>query len=93
MKAAEAAIQAKEWGKAVQIVDVIQDLKTSGDFYGRIAAHYATTDELDVSFSLPQSQSPLLSDRIISRASDPVEHSPYKFSVDDVLAALLCFSM
>ncbi|VDP56144.1 unnamed protein product [Heligmosomoides polygyrus] len=45
--AAEAAIQAKEWGKAVQIVDVIQDLKTSGDFYGRIAAHYATTDELD----------------------------------------------
>ncbi|KAK6046896.1 hypothetical protein COOONC_15599 [Cooperia oncophora] len=47
VKAAEAAIQAKEWGKAVQIVDVIQDSQTSSDFYGRIAAHYATTEELD----------------------------------------------
>ncbi|WKY15558.1 hypothetical protein Q1695_000775 [Nippostrongylus brasiliensis] len=47
VKAAEAAIQAKEWSKAVQIVDVIQDSQVSNDFYGRIAAHYATTDELD----------------------------------------------
>ncbi|PIO75437.1 tetratricopeptide repeat protein [Teladorsagia circumcincta] len=47
VKAAEAAIQAKEWGKAVQIVDVIQDSHISSDFYGRIAAHYATTEELD----------------------------------------------
>ncbi|RCN32794.1 tetratricopeptide repeat protein, partial [Ancylostoma caninum] len=46
-KAAEAAIQAKEWSKAVQIVDVIQDSQVASDFYGRIAAHYATTDELD----------------------------------------------
>ncbi|KAK5969781.1 hypothetical protein GCK32_012196 [Trichostrongylus colubriformis] len=48
VKAAEAAIQAREWGKAVQIVDVIQDSQISSDFYGRIAAHYATTEELDV---------------------------------------------
>uniref|UniRef100_A0A0K0DN97 Intraflagellar transport protein 172 n=1 Tax=Angiostrongylus cantonensis TaxID=6313 RepID=A0A0K0DN97_ANGCA len=47
-KAAEAAIQAREWGKAVQIVDVIQDSTLSSDLYGRIAAHYAETDELDV---------------------------------------------
>ncbi|VDN19236.1 unnamed protein product [Cylicostephanus goldi] len=46
-KAAEAAIQAKEWSKAVQIADVIQDPQVSSDFYGRIAAHYATTEELD----------------------------------------------
>ncbi|VDM52610.1 unnamed protein product [Angiostrongylus costaricensis] len=46
-KAAEAAIQAREWGKAVQIVDVIQDSTLSSDLYGRIAAHYADTDELD----------------------------------------------
>nr|CDJ87483.1 intraflagellar transport protein 172 homolog [Haemonchus contortus] len=47
IKAAEAAIEAKEWGKALQIVDVIRDSQISSDFYGRIAAHYATTDELD----------------------------------------------
>ncbi|KAJ1353159.1 Intraflagellar transport protein osm-1 [Parelaphostrongylus tenuis] len=47
MKAAEAAIQAREWGKAVQIVDVIQNSQLSSDLYGRIAAHYADTDELD----------------------------------------------
>ncbi|CAJ0597757.1 unnamed protein product [Cylicocyclus nassatus] len=48
IKAAEAAIQAKEWRKAVEIADVIQDQQVSIGFYKRIASFYATADELDI---------------------------------------------
>ncbi|CAJ0935299.1 unnamed protein product, partial [Mesorhabditis belari] len=46
-KAVEAAIRAKEWSKAVQIVDVIQDTERSHLFYGQIAEHYASVGEFD----------------------------------------------
>ncbi|CAJ0583687.1 unnamed protein product, partial [Mesorhabditis spiculigera] len=46
-KAVEAAIKAKEWSKAVQIVDVIQDTERSHTYYGQIAEHYASIGEFD----------------------------------------------
>ncbi|CAI5455003.1 unnamed protein product [Caenorhabditis angaria] len=46
-KAVDAAIRAKEWSKAVHIVDVIQDQNVSKQYYGKIADHYAGVGEFD----------------------------------------------
>ncbi|CAI4221536.1 unnamed protein product [Auanema sp. JU1783] len=47
LKAVEAAMNAQEWSKAVQIVDVIQDEATSKTYYGKIAEYYAGIGDLE----------------------------------------------
>ena len=48
MKAVEAAIQSRQWNKAIQILQVIQDPQVSGRYYKRIAVHYASIAEYEV---------------------------------------------
>lgn len=52
-KAVEAAIKAKEWNKAVQIVDSITDGTLGNKYYGAIADHYASQGDYDVRIGSP----------------------------------------
>uniref|UniRef100_A0A1I7TZF2 WD_REPEATS_REGION domain-containing protein n=1 Tax=Caenorhabditis tropicalis TaxID=1561998 RepID=A0A1I7TZF2_9PELO len=46
-KAVECAIRAKEWPKALSIVENIQDQKVRTGFYGEIADHYSSKGEFE----------------------------------------------
>ncbi|EFP04115.1 CRE-OSM-1 protein [Caenorhabditis remanei] len=46
-KAVEAAIRAKEWPKALSIVENIQDQKVRTGYYGEIADHYSSKGEFE----------------------------------------------
>ncbi len=48
MKAVEAAIQSRQWNKAVQILDVVQDPHAASKYYKKIAQHYASIGELEL---------------------------------------------
>lgn len=47
LKAIEAAIAARQWKKAVQILDS-QDDPSAGNFYLKIAQHYASMQDYEV---------------------------------------------
>ena len=47
-KALEAATLAKQWGKAAQIADALEDSSTSKKYYGKIAQHYASSGDPEV---------------------------------------------
>ncbi|VDO64077.1 unnamed protein product [Onchocerca flexuosa] len=47
-KALEASIKAKQWGKAAQIVDVLEDNDLAKRYYGKIADHHASIGDLEV---------------------------------------------
>jgi intraflagellar transport protein 172 len=49
LKALDAAIRARQWNKAVQIVDVVDNSDLAKEYYGKIAEHYASVREFDVS--------------------------------------------
>uniref|UniRef100_A0A0R3RLE7 WD_REPEATS_REGION domain-containing protein n=1 Tax=Elaeophora elaphi TaxID=1147741 RepID=A0A0R3RLE7_9BILA len=46
-KALEASIKAKQWGKAAQIVDVLEDNDLAKRYYGKIADHHANVGDLE----------------------------------------------
>ncbi|EJD74502.1 intraflagellar transporter osm-1 [Loa loa] len=46
-KALEASIKAKQWGKAAQIVDVLEDSDLAKRYYGKIADHHASIGDLE----------------------------------------------
>ncbi len=46
-KAIEAALQARQWNKAIQILD-LQEPSESVNYYKQIAQHYAGTHEYDL---------------------------------------------
>ncbi|MCP9265076.1 Intraflagellar transport protein osm-1 [Dirofilaria immitis] len=46
-KALEASIKAKQWGKAAQIVDVLEDNDLAKRYYGKIADHHASIGDLE----------------------------------------------
>ncbi|VDM37534.1 unnamed protein product [Toxocara canis] len=46
-KALEASIKAKQWSKAAQIADVLQDSALAKQYYGRIAEHHAAIGDLE----------------------------------------------
>ena len=50
-KATEAAIQARQWSKAVQIVEM-QDPALCKDYCAQIAAHFASTQDYEVDITL-----------------------------------------
>lgn len=50
-KATEAAIQARQWSKAVQIVEM-QDPALCKDYCAQIAAHFASTQDYEVDIAL-----------------------------------------
>lgn len=52
VKAIEAAIGARQWKKAIYILDT-QDKKTGAKYYPKIAQHYAALQEYEVRPSLP----------------------------------------
>ncbi|VDM92635.1 unnamed protein product, partial [Onchocerca ochengi] len=43
----EASIKAKQWGKAAQIVDVLEDNDLAKQYYGKIADHHASIGDLE----------------------------------------------
>ena len=47
VKAVEAAIAAKQWTKAVQIVEVVEDGEAAKEYYAALASHYAGSGELE----------------------------------------------
>lgn len=47
-KALEAAVKARQWNKAVQIVEVLENPDMAKQYYGKIAEHYASVGEYDV---------------------------------------------
>lgn len=47
MKAVEAAINSRQWSKAVQILE-LQDSAMSAGYYKKIADHYASVGEYEV---------------------------------------------
>ena len=49
MKAVEAAVNSRQWDKAVQILRVVNDPSATAKYYRRIAQHYASVAEYDVS--------------------------------------------
>ena len=49
MKAVEAAIDSRQWSKAVQILE-LQDSSSSSKYYKRIADHYASIGDYDVRY-------------------------------------------
>ncbi|VDN40583.1 unnamed protein product [Gongylonema pulchrum] len=46
-KALDASIKAKQWDKAAQIVDGLEDSSLAKQYYGKIADHYATVGDLE----------------------------------------------
>lgn len=56
IKALEAALGARQWKKAIYILD-LQDKQTAAKYYLKIAQHYAALQEYQVR---PQTRSPLL---------------------------------
>ncbi|VDM11557.1 unnamed protein product [Wuchereria bancrofti] len=46
-KALEASIKAKQWGRAAQIVDVLEDSDLAKRYYGKIADHHASIGNLE----------------------------------------------
>ncbi|KAE9551982.1 hypothetical protein FO519_004806 [Halicephalobus sp. NKZ332] len=46
-KAADSAIRSKEWEKALQILNVIDDQEVSGKFYKKIAEHYENSGDFE----------------------------------------------
>lgn len=48
-KALDACIKAKQWGKAAQIVDGLDDSSLAKQYYGKIADHHASVGDLEVS--------------------------------------------
>lgn len=53
MKALEAAVKARQWNKAVQIVEVLENPEMAKQYYGKIAEHYASVGEYDVRYYKP----------------------------------------
>lgn len=49
-KALEASIKAKQWSKAAQIVDVLDDNDLAKQYYGKIADHHASAGDLEVNY-------------------------------------------
>uniref|UniRef100_A0A914P8W8 Tetratricopeptide repeat protein n=1 Tax=Panagrolaimus davidi TaxID=227884 RepID=A0A914P8W8_9BILA len=47
LKAADSAIKAKEWDRALQILNVIADHDAAAKFFGKIAEHFETTGEYE----------------------------------------------
>jgi intraflagellar transport protein 172 len=47
MKAVEAAIDSRQWSKAVQILE-LQDSSSSSKYYKRIADHYASIQNEEI---------------------------------------------
>ena len=47
LKALEAAVKARQWNKAVQIVEVVENPDMAKDYYGKIAEHYSSIQEYD----------------------------------------------
>uniref|UniRef100_A0A915BZY3 Intraflagellar transport protein osm-1 n=1 Tax=Parascaris univalens TaxID=6257 RepID=A0A915BZY3_PARUN len=47
-KALEASIRAKQWSKAAQIADVLEDSALAKQYYGRIADHHAAAGDLEL---------------------------------------------
>ena len=47
IKAADAAVKAKEWDRALQILNVISDQEAAAKFYGKIAEHFETTGDYE----------------------------------------------
>lgn len=54
MKAVEAAIDSRQWAKAVQILE-LQDSSSSSKYYKRIADHYASIGDYDVRYKYRKS--------------------------------------
>jgi intraflagellar transport protein 172 len=52
LKALDAAVRARQWNKAVQIVDVVDNSELAKQYYGKIAEHYASIGEYDVSHAI-----------------------------------------
>lgn len=50
-KAVDAAINSRQWAKAVQILE-LQDSSLSSKYYKKIADHYASIGEYEVSYGL-----------------------------------------
>ena len=76
-KAAEAAIQARQWGKAVQIVEM-QDPSLCKEYFAQIAAHYASAQDYEVGMASPYSSPPTPSHPHIAppaNTSIPSHHS------------------
>ena len=48
MKAVEAAISSRQWNKAIQILEVVQDPAVAGKYYKKIAQHYANMGDYEV---------------------------------------------
>ena len=48
----EAATLAKQWSKAAQIADALEDNSVSKQYYGKIAEHYAEIGDLEVNIIL-----------------------------------------
>ena len=48
LKAVEAAVNSRQWNKAVQILEVVEDRATCAKYYRKIAQHYATVGEYEV---------------------------------------------
>ena len=48
MKAVEAAVNSRQWNKAVQILEVVEDRATCAKYYRKIAQHYANVGEYEV---------------------------------------------
>ena len=48
MKAVDAAISSRQWNKAIQILEVVQDPSAAGQYYRKIAQHYAIVGEYEV---------------------------------------------
>ncbi len=51
LKAVEAAVNSRQWNKAVQILEVVDDRATCAKYYKKIAQHYANIGEYEVSVS------------------------------------------
>lgn len=47
-EALDAAIHAKQWGKAAQIADILEDSNLSKQYYGKIAEHHASIGDFEV---------------------------------------------
>lgn len=50
MKAVEAAITSRQWKKAVQILEVVEDKSATSKYYKKIAQHYANMGDYEVCF-------------------------------------------
>ena len=56
MKALDAAVRARQWVKAAQIVEVVEDTEQAKQYFGKIAEHYASINELEVNKQITRPQ-------------------------------------